>query len=244
MAKEKMRLDRLLANMGVGTRREVKKILKECRVAVDGVVTTDPGISVDPGIQRIKVDGTPIVYQQYVYLMLHKPAGVLSATEDDRDPTVVDLVAEEYGFYQPFPVGRLDKDTEGLIFLTNDGTLAHGLTSPRNHVPKVYYVEVDGPLISSDIDAVKTGIDLDDFTTMPGHLEILTSGERSSAHLTIYEGKFHQVKRMMAALGKHVTYLKRLSIGSLQLDPQLKTGEYRALTEQELAALRSEICKR
>jgi 16S rRNA pseudouridine516 synthase len=224
MAKEKMRLDRLLANMGVGTRREVKKILKECRVAVDGVVTTDPGISVDPGIQRIKVDGTPIVYQQYVYF--------------------VDLVAEEYGFYQPFPVGRLDKDTEGLIFLTNDGTLAHGLTSPRNHVPKVYYVEVDGPLISSDIDAVKTGIDLDDFTTMPGHLEILTSGERSSAHLTIYEGKFHQVKRMMAALGKHVTYLKRLSIGSLQLDPQLKTGEYRALTEQELAALRSEICKR
>jgi 16S rRNA pseudouridine516 synthase len=239
--KQKIRLDRLLANMGHGSRREVKQLLKQRRVTVDGTAVTDSGMWVYPDEQQIEVDKQAVVYREFIYLMLNKPAGVLSATEDDRDPTVVDLVAEHYGFYHPFPVGRLDKDTEGFIFLTNDGNLAHGLTSPRSHVPKLYYVEMTGTLEPSDVEAVKGGIDLGDFTTMPGHLEIMSAGEQSIAHLTIYEGKFHQVKRMMLALGKEVTYLKRLSIGSLSLDPALGKGEYRELLEDELKRIRLDI---
>lgn len=238
MPNEKMRLDRLLANMGIGTRREVKQLVKERSVVVDGETVKDPGVIVEPAVQTIIVAGEAISYKRYIYLMLHKPAGVISATEDDRDPTVIDLVAEDYGFYHPFPVGRLDKDTEGLLLLTNDGTLAHSLTSPKKHVPKTYYVEVEGTLGSADADAVRQGMDLGDFTTMPGMLEIVRSGEQSAAHITIFEGKFHQIKRMMAALGKEVIYLKRLSMGCLTLDTRLKPGEYRELSENEMNILR------
>lgn len=238
MPRGKMRLDRLLANMGIGTRREVKQLIKSRCVYVDEGVASDPGLLVEPCVQKIVVAGRVVAYQKYIYLMLNKPTGVISATEDDRDKTVVDLVAEAYGFYRPFPVGRLDKDTEGLLLLTNDGSLAHSLTSPGRHVPKLYYVEVDGHLVATDIDAVRQGIDLGDFTTMSGMLEILRSGQRSAAHITIYEGKFHQVKRMLAALGKKVIYLKRLAMGTLQLDPRLKPGEYRELNEGELRMLK------
>lgn len=240
---KKLRLDRIIANMGLGTRREVKQLLKERRVCVDGIPVKDAGMLVNPASQEIVVDGRQVIYREQIYLMLHKPAGVLSATEDDRDPTVADLVADEYGFFKPFPAGRLDKDTEGLILLTNDGVLAHALTSPRSHVPKKYYVEVAGQLNASDIKAVEEGMDLGDFTTMPGKLEIIKSGEASSAHLTIYEGKFHQIKRMMANLDKPVTYLKRLSIGPLLLDPLLKLGAYRELTEEELTGLQDVLRK-
>ena len=233
MSGEKLRLDRLLANMGVGTRREVKQIIKEGRVLVNGKAAGDAGLIVAPGIQTISVDGQVISYRKYIYLMLHKPAGLISATTDDRERTVVDLIGADYRFYQPFPVGRLDKDTEGLLLLTNDGKWAHELTSPKKQVPKTYYVEMQGELLPADAAAVCRGIDLGDFTSLPGELTILRSGKQSAAHITIYEGKFHQVKRMMAALGKEVTYLKRLSMGSLQLDERLKPGEYRELTAEE-----------
>ncbi|HBS59437.1 MAG: pseudouridine synthase [Bacillota bacterium] len=234
MAGEKLRLDRLLANMGLGTRREVKQIIKEGRVLVDGEAAGDAGLIVDSAVQIISVAGQVISYRKYIYLMLHKPAGLISATTDDRERTVVDLIGEDYRFYQPFPVGRLDKDTEGLLLLTNDGKWAHELTSPKKHVPKTYYVEMRGALRPADAAAVRRGIALGDFTSLPGELTILRSGEQSAAQITIYEGKFHQVKRMMAALGKEVTYLKRLSMGDLQLDERLKPGEYRELTVAEL----------
>jgi len=234
MSGEKLRLDRLLANMGIGTRREVKQIIKEGHVLVDGEAAGDAGLIVEPGRQTISVAGRMISYRKNIYLMLHKPAGLISATRDDRERTVVDLIGKDYSFYQLFPVGRLDKDTEGLLLLTNDGKWAHELTSPKKHVPKTYYVEMHGKLLPTDAAAVSRGIDLGDFTSLPGKLTILCSGEQSVAHITIYEGKFHQVKRMMAALGKEVTYLKRLSVGSLQLDERLKPGEYRELTSEEL----------
>jgi len=239
--KQQLRLDRILASMGFGTRREVKQLVKERRVTLDGGVVRDAGIIVNLSGQVIEVDGQPVIYREHIYVMLHKPAGVLSATEDTRDKTVVDLVEHDYGFYEPFPVGRLDKDTEGLILLTNDGVLAHALTSPRNHVPKVYYVEVAGRLSATDIGAVHQGIELGDFKTMPGTLDIISEGEQSTARLTIYEGKFHQIKRMMLALGKQVTYLKRLSIGPLVLDSELKPGAYRELTVAELTALKGAL---
>lgn len=240
---QQLRLDRILANMGYGTRREVKQMIKDRRVAVDGVTVRDAGLIVKLTEQLIEVDNKPVVYREHIYVMLNKPDGVLSATEDTRDTTVADLVKEDYGFYQPFPVGRLDKDTEGLILLTNDGILGHALTSPKSHVPKIYYVEVQGRLSSEDVTIIDAGMDLGDFITLPGKLEIISADEHSAAWLTIYEGKFHQVKRMMAALGKQVTYLKRLSIGPLVLDPALKLGAYRELTAEELAALQEILRK-
>lgn len=238
MPQEKMRLDRLLANMGVGTRREVKQLVKEGCVFVAGKLVSDPGLIVEASATEIIVAGKEIPYRKHVYLMLNKPSGVISATDDARDRTVADLVAADYGFYHSFPVGRLDKDTEGLLLLTNDGILAHNLTSPKKHVPKTYYVEVTGHLTPDDAAAVQRGLDLGDFISMPGRLEILRSGEQSAAHITIYEGKFHQIKRMMAVLGKEVTYLKRLTMGALNMDPQLKPGEYRELNEDELKLLK------
>lgn len=240
MPNEKMRLDRLLANMGIGTRREVKQLIKDRSVSIDGQRVSDPGLIIDPDGHSIEVAGKVVLYRKYIYLMLHKPAGVISATEDDLERTVADLVAERYGFFRPFPVGRLDKDTEGLLILTNDGVLAHSLTSPKKHVPKIYYVEVEGQLTSTDTEAVEQGMDLGDFTTLPGSLEILRAGSQSAAHITIYEGKFHQIKRMMAALGKEVIYLKRLAMGNLKLDPQLAPGQYRELSEEELALLKEQ----
>lgn len=236
-----MRLDKLLANMGYGSRKEVKQLLKQKAVTVDGQYVKDAAMHVDPDQQDVSVFGERVVYTEFVYLMMNKPAGVISATEDLRDETVIDLLEPLHQHFEPFPVGRLDKDTEGLLLITNDGVLAHNLLSPKKHVPKVYYAQIEGVVTERDILAFAEGVELDDgYVTKPGQLVILTSGEQSEIELTISEGKFHQVKRMFEAVGKKVTYLKRLSMGSLKLDDSLELGEYRELTEDELAALQNQ----
>ncbi|PYF09100.1 pseudouridine synthase [Ureibacillus chungkukjangi] len=233
-----MRLDKLLANMGYGTRKEVKQLLKQKGVTVDGDVVKDSSMHVDPEVQEVSVFGERVDYTEFIYLMMHKPPGVISATEDNVDKTVIDLLDPLAQHFKPFPVGRLDKDTEGLLLITNDGQLSHNLLSPKKHVPKTYYAKIDGEVTQSDIEAFKQGVELDDgYVTKPGELVILSSGPRSEIELTIQEGKFHQVKRMFESVGKKVTYLKRLSMGSLVLDESLELGDYRELTEEELKSL-------
>ena len=235
-----MRLDKLLANMGYGSRKEVKALLKQKAVRVDDEIVKDSSLHVDPSKQNVTVFGERVEYIEYIYLMMHKPQGVISATEDKYDRTVIDLLDPIDQHFEPFPVGRLDKDTEGLLLITNDGQLAHNLLSPKKHVPKWYYAKIDGKVTESDIESFKQGVTLDDgYHTKPGELKILASGEQSEIELMIQEGKFHQVKRMFEAVGKKVTYLKRLSMGSLELDPELPLGEYRHLTEEELKALQN-----
>ena len=225
------RLDKRPAAAGRWSRKEAKELARAGRVAVNGVVcrSTEEKVAEDA---LVLVDGKPIGESGMVYLMLHKPGGVVSATEDAREKTVLDLFPAHYGKMGLFPVGRLDKDTEGLLILTNDGPLAHRLLSPRYHVDKTYYLEVDGVLDSEDAAACQAGITLaDGYTCLPARLEVL--GDGHSAHITIHEGKYHQVKRMMAARGKPVTYLKRISFGSIKLDETLDKGCWRVLTEEE-----------
>ncbi len=235
-----MRVDKLLANVGYGSRKEVKKLLKTGVVVADGIVVKDPKTHVDPENQQITVNGEMIEYKEFVYLLMNKPAGYLSATEDDYQETVIDLLEMEDAILQPFPVGRLDKDTEGLLLLTNDGQLAHQLLSPKKHVPKTYFATILGKVTEADIDAFKRGVQLDDgYVTKPAKLEILSAGNQSMIHVTITEGKFHQVKRMFEAVGKKVTYLKRISMGPIELDEEeLSLGEYRDLTDEEVESLR------
>ena len=233
-----MRLDKLLSNMGYGSRKEVKVLLKQKAVTVDGVAVKDSAMHVDPEKQNVSVFGERVEYIEFIYIMMNKPPGVISATEDKYDQTVIDLLDPYVQHFEPFPVGRLDKDTEGLLLITNDGNLAHNLLSPKKHVPKWYYAKIEGEVTQSDIEAFAQGVTLDDgYHTKPGELKILTSGEQSEIELMIQEGKFHQVKRMFEAVGKKVTYLKRLSMGPLQLDDELELGDYRELTEQELQSL-------
>lgn len=235
-----MRLDKLLANMGYGSRKEVKQLLKQKAVSVDGTYVKDAAMHVDPEQQNVVVFGERVVYTEFVYYMMNKPPGVISATEDLRDETVIDLLDPLHQHFQPFPVGRLDKDTEGLLLLTNDGVLAHNLLSPKKHVPKVYYAKIEGIVTQDDGEQFARGVELDDgYVTKPGKLVILKSAPQSEIELTIQEGKFHQVKRMFEAVGKRVIYLKRLSMGSLQLDESLALGEYRELTPEELAGLQN-----
>lgn len=234
----KIRLDKLLANMGEGSRSDVKKFIKYGRVSVDDVIVKDAAMQVEEG-QKVYLDGREIVYRQYVYLMMNKPQGVVSATEDGRDRTVIDLIDEEYLIWDLFPVGRLDKDTEGLLILTNDGQLSHNLLSPKKHIPKIYYAHIDGEVTQEDVKAFKEGVELDDgYKTLSADLIILKSGKISEIELTIMEGKFHQVKRMFEAVGKKVTYLKRISMGKVLLDENLELGEYRELTQEELKLLK------
>lgn len=232
-----MRLDKLLSNMGAGSRKEVKLLLKAGAIQVDGEIVRDPKQHVDVETQQVLMYGEPVTYQKYIYLMMNKPPGVISATEDKRDETVIDLLFEDVTYFKPFPVGRLDKDTEGLLLLTNDGSFNHALMSPKKHVEKTYYAEVTGVLTQEDIEAIAAGITLEDgYQAKPGKLVILSTTETDSTlELTITEGKFHQVKRMMLALGKEVTFLKRRSIGRLELDPALALGDYRELTPAELS---------
>ncbi|HWL12756.1 MAG TPA: pseudouridine synthase, partial [Ureibacillus sp.] len=223
-----MRLDKLLANMGYGSRKEVKQLLKQKDVTVDGEVVKDASMHVNPDVQDVSVFGERVEYTEFIYLMMNKPPGVISATEDNVDQTVIDLLDPLAQHFKPFPVGRLDKDTEGLLLITNDGQLAHNLLSPKKHVPKTYYAEIDGEVTESDIEAFRQGVELDDgYVTKPGELVILSSGPKSEIELTIQEGKFHQVKRMFESVDKKVTYLKRLTMGSLQLDDTLDLGDYR-----------------
>lgn len=232
-----MRLDKLLSNMGAGSRKEVKLLLKAGAIQVDGEIVRDPKQHVDVESQQVLMYGEPVTYQKYIYLMMNKPPGVISATEDKRDETVIDLLFEDVTYFKPFPVGRLDKDTEGLLLLTNDGAFNHALMSPKKHVEKTYYAEVTGVLTQEDVEAIAAGVTLEDgYQAKPGKLVILSTTETDSTlELTITEGKFHQVKRMMLALGKEVTFLKRRSIGRLELDPALELGDYRELTQEELA---------
>lgn len=235
-----MRLDKLLANMGYGSRKEVKQLLKQKAVTVDGAYVKDAALHVDPEQQIVSVFGERVVYTEFVYFIMNKPPGVISATEDLRDETVIDLLEPLHQHFQPFPVGRLDKDTEGLLLLTNDGHLAHNLLSPKKHVPKVYYAQIEGVVTEEDAEKFANGVELDDgYVTKPGKLVILKSAQQSEIELTIQEGKFHQVKRMFEAVGKRVTYLKRISMGSLKLDENLALGEYRELTTEELNGLQN-----
>jgi len=237
---KELRIDRILANMGWGSRTEIKKMLKKGQVSVDGEIVKDPALKVRPDQQCIKIDGEIVNYREYIYLMLNKPAGYVSATEDLREATVLDLLNGAELAFDPFPVGRLDKDTEGLLLLTNDGKLAHILTSPRKKIPKRYYALIKGEVDASDQEAFRRGVVLDDgYKTLPAQLEIIKSGQRSEVEVVICEGKYHQVKRMFRARGKEVLYLRRLSMGPLELDPKLQPGQYRELTADELADLKA-----
>lgn len=235
------RLDKVISNLGYGSRKEIKQLARKGLIEVDGEIIKDSGYSVDPEKSIIKVNGEEIFYRKYIYLMMNKPAGVVSATFDNRDETVIDLLEIDHQAFEPFPVGRLDKDTVGLLFLTNDGELNHRLISPKWHVDKVYYAKIDKAVVENDIKAFKAGIKLDDgYVCKEGKLEILNSSEEGSEVLvTIQEGKFHQVKRMFQALGKEVIYLKRIKFGGISLDEDLEEGEYRELTEKELELLKS-----
>ncbi|WP_068674877.1 pseudouridine synthase [Oceanobacillus sp. Castelsardo] len=230
-----MRLDKLLANMGFGSRKDVKSLLKKKQVFVNGVVAKDGSKHVNPEMDKVVVDGKQVVYKKYIYLMMNKPPGVISATVDQKEKTVIDLLTKEHQLFEPFPVGRLDKDTEGLLLITNDGELGHRLTSPKKEVGKTYYAKIQGIVTKSDVEAFKKGIVIDDgYQCKPARLDILQSNEVSEIEITITEGKFHQVKRMFEAVGKKVVYLKRLQMGKLKLDEMLALGTYRELNEEEL----------
>lgn len=235
-----MRLDKLLSNMGFGSRKEVRQLQKKGAVRVNGETEKKPGVNIDTENDVVTVMGEPVVYREYIYIMMNKPQDVLSATEDIHDRTVVDLLDAEFRHFKPFPVGRLDKDTEGFLLLSNDGKLAHNLLSPKKNIPKTYFAKISGVVTEADIESFAAGVTLDDgYETKPGILKIISAGETSEIELTITEGKFHQVKRMFESVGKKVVYLKRLSMGSLQLDETLPLGTYRELTEEEIELLYS-----
>jgi 16S rRNA pseudouridine516 synthase len=266
--KKTIRLDKMLGNLGYGTRSGIKQLVRQGAVTVNGERVKDPGIQVDPERDSVALDGETIRYRDTLYVLLHKPAGVVSATEDLRDRTVLDLLDPEIAVFSPFPVGRLDKDTEGLLLLTNDGKLAHELLSPRKHVPKTYQALVAGEVGGREAEVFRQGVTLDDgYVTMPAELTVLASANAEEAaskpemadpfrrvaadrslwagagmvcwiELTIHEGKFHQVKRMFEAVGRQVIYLRRVSMGPLRLDPKLAPGEWRELTDEETESLR------
>lgn len=236
---EKQRLDKIIASTGKWSRREAKDLIRQGRVLVDGAAARSAEDRADPEAAAITVSGEALEYRRYTWVMLNKPAGYLSATEDGRGRTVLDLLPENLRRQGLFPVGRLDKDTEGLLLLTNEGGLAHGLLSPKRHVDKVYYARTAGRLTEVDCRAFADGLTLPDgLVCLPAGLEILSAGEESEAYVTLREGKFHQVKRMLAYLGKPVVYLERVQMGPLALDRGLPRGAFRFLTENELEKLR------
>jgi len=233
-----IRLDKYLADTGAASRREAKAYIRRGEVTVDGVPARAPEQKVAE-TAVVCLRGQPLRYQTYHYYMLHKPAGILTATADRSQPTVLDLFPPELRRFGLVPAGRLDKDTEGLLLLTDDGALAHDLLAPKKHVDKVYFARTDGALDDADCKAFEQGITLGDgLECLPAKLEILKSDAQSEALITIREGKFHQIKRMLASRGKPVVYLKRLSMGSLTLDEGLSKGEYRLLTAEEIKNLR------
>ena len=235
MAKQ-FRLDKFLCELGIGTRSEVKTLLRKGLVTVNGSVVKGPEVKIDPEQDVITYQGEILKNQEFYYYMLHKPAGVITATEDREQKTVMQLLGEEFR-RDLFPVGRLDKDTEGLLLITNDGELSHALLSPKKHVPKTYLVRVPERLNPGQIEALEQGVDIgDDKATMPAKVE-----EVDAEHilLTIHEGRFHQVKRMLAAVGSQVLYLKRMTFGPLALDEQLEKGSYRQLKDEEIEQLKN-----
>ena len=235
-----IRLDKYLADMSIGTRQEVKKYIRQGRVKINEDIIKKPEYKIREDEDEVTFDGAPVAYETFEYYMLNKPAGVISATEDKRDKTVLDLIKEKKR-KDLFPVGRLDKDTEGLLLITNDGALAHRLLSPKKHVDKCYYAEISGGVTEDDVRVFKERINIgtqeEPEWTMPAELKILEKGTVSRIRLTIREGKFHQVKRMFLAVGKEVVYLKRERMDALVLDEELAPGEYRKLTDSELKSI-------
>jgi len=239
---KKERPDKILANMGYGSRKDVKKFIKDGKVKVNNVIILNNEFKVNPYEDEIFFNNEEVLYREYIYIMLNKPQGIVSSTDDPKTRTVIDLLDEEYLIYKPFPVGRLDKDTEGLLMLSNDGKLAHELLSPKKGINKTYYVEVDGFVEDKYIEVFKDGIILEDgYKTLPASLEIINANIISKVHLTIQEGKFHQVKRMFESIGMKVLFLKRISMGPLALDESLNPGEYRELTEDEIELLKVHV---
>lgn len=237
--KQVLRLDKYMADLQVGTRSEVKNLIRKGRVTVDGSICKEPDRKITLGVQEVMLDQVKLEYASYEYYMLNKPQGVVSASSDKFTETVVDLIDTAVR-KDLFPVGRLDKDTEGLLLITNDGDLAHRLLSPKKHVDKVYYAKIAGRVTKDDVQAFAQGLVVDEeLTALPANLEILSSGDISEIHVVLHEGKFHQVKRMFEAVGKEVIYLKRIAMGSLTLDESLQAGEYRSLTKEELKKLLS-----
>ena len=232
-----MRLDKFVSDSSAYSRREIKKLVRYRAVTVNGKVVVNADVQVDEAAE-VRINGKPILYRKYVYLMLNKPQGYLSATEDKHDPVVIDLVPEEYRHFQVFPVGRLDKDTEGLLLLTNDGRFDHALMSPKKKVMKRYYTELDAAALPEDVETFRAGMAFQDFTAQPAVLEI--TDDPKKVYIEIAEGKFHQVKRMCQRIGKEVLYLKRTAIGPLKLDETLKPGELRELTREEYLLFRPE----
>lgn len=234
-----MRLDKYLVHTGYGSRSEVQKLIKSKRVKINDEVAKKPDCNLNPEIDVVKVRDEIVDYAEFYYYVMNKPQGCITATEDPKHETVIDLLDAKAKGRHLSPVGRLDKDTEGLLILTNDGKFNHELLSPKSHVDKVYYAEVDGKVVEEDQRAFEEGIDIGEKKIcMPAYLEIIEVGEQSSkVYITIKEGKFHQVKRMMRARGKEVTFLKRIKMGGLMLPEDLETGHYRPLTAQELQQL-------
>lgn len=230
-----IRLDKYLADMGLGTRSEVKAIIKKGKININGIVVKDSNLKIETLRDVVLYEGNPIAYEEFEYYMLNKPAGVVSATNDTKDKTVVDLITSKKK-KDLFPVGRLDKDTEGLLIICNDGQLCHNLLSPKKHVDKTYYVVLNGPLSKEAEEDVCSGVYIEkDVKSMPATLERISDDK---VYLTIQEGKFHQVKKMFHAVGLEVTYLKRMSMGGLKLDEGLKKGEFRPLTVDEINYLK------
>ena len=230
-----MRLDKFLSDCGFGTRKEVKAFIKKGIVSVNGVSEKDSGKNVSEN-DEVTVSGEKAVYREFVYIMMNKPQGYISATEDKHYPVVTDILSAEYKHFEPAPAGRLDIDTEGLLILTNDGKLNHELTSPKKDVYKTYFAILDKEAEESDIKAFADGMEFKEFTSKSAVLEICEN--KKEVYISIAEGKFHQVKRMCERVGKTVTYLKRVSMGDLKLDETLLPGEYRELTEEELKILK------
>lgn len=234
---ETQRLDKILASTGKYSRKEARLLIRAGRLLVDGVPVRDAAAKLDPEAVHITVDGADIGYRRVTWVMLNKPAGYLSATEDRHAPTVLDLLPPELRHL--FPVGRLDKDTVGLLLLTDDGATAHALLSPRHHVEKVYEARVSGRLTADDVTAFREGLTLSDgLRCLPAGLEILSSDDAESlCRVTVREGKFHQVRRMLAERGKPVLFLERVKMGNLPLDVTLKRGRFRFLTAEEVENL-------
>ncbi len=237
----KMRLDKLLAHYGIGTRKEVKSYIRKGFVTVNNEIIKKDDFKVDYENDIIEFDEQIIHYQPYVYIMMNKPAGCVCATEDNVHKTVIDLI-DDYGQYELFPVGRLDLDTEGLLIISNDGVFAHRLLAPSRHHSKLYYARVKGIMTEEDVQSFLSGITIDHYQCLPAHLKILKVQDGySEVEIEIFEGKFHQVKKMVQKVGKEVVYLKRIKIRNLQLDPQLKLGDYRELSQNELVDLMHDL---
>ncbi len=233
-----MRLDKFLAECGIGTRTEVKKLIRSGAISLNGKPATKADVHLDPDSDTVFAFGQKIQYRKFIYLMLNKPQGYLSATRDGRTPTVMELVPDQYRHFEVFPVGRLDIDTEGFLLMTNDGDLAHRLLSPKKHIPKTYIAEIQSPVTDADISAFRRGVTLDDgYNTLPAELKNLSDENPYRAEIVIHEGKFHQVKRMFESIGNKVLFLKRIKMNNLPLDESLAPGEIREITEDEMKLL-------